>query len=95
MNLKSAEKGLQFGTNKCKTMIIGRKTENVKNNSIYVDGWDEEYVGNAESSEIELKEKYVGKIPIQEVENQKYLGFMISSKGNNLENIKAMEKKAI
>ena len=95
LNIKSAEKGLQFGTNKCKYMKIGRKTENVRNNAIYVDGWEEEYLVNNENQEVDLKEKYIGKIPIEEVEQQKYLGFMISSKGNNFVNIKAMERKSI
>ena len=40
-----------------------------------------------------MKEKYVGKIAIEDVQKQKYLGFVISSKGDNLENIKEMEKK--
>ena len=53
LNIKSAEKGLQFGTNKCKSMIIGRKTENFINNSLYVDGWEEEYIINNENHEIE------------------------------------------
>ena len=41
-----------------------------------------------------MKEKYVGKIAIEDVQKQKYLGFVISSKGDNLENIKEMEKKS-
>ena len=94
LNTKSAEKGLQFGTQKCKSMIIGRKNENVRNNTLYVDGWQEEYILN-ENFETELKEQYIGQIAIEEVKSQKYLGFIISSDGNNLENIKALEKKSI
>ena len=94
LNLKSAEKGLQFGTSKCKTMIIGKKVDIVRNNTIYVDGWKEDYIENEANGEIEMKEKYVGKIAIEDVQKQKYLGFVISSKGDNLENIKEMEKKS-
>ena len=94
LNLRSAEKGLQFGTGKCKTMLIGKRSDFVRNNTIYVDGWKEEYIENNENGKIELKEKYVGKIPIEEVKKQKYLGFVISSKGDNLENIQEMEKKS-
>ena len=43
----------------------------------------------------ELLEKYIGKVSIEEVQEQKYLGFILSSEGNNLANIKAMEQKAI
>ena len=89
LNLKSAEKGLQFGTSKCKTMIIiGKKVDIVRNNTIHVDGWKEDYIENEANGEIEMKEKYVGKIAIEDVQKQKYLGFDISSKGDNLENIK-------
>ena len=94
LNLKSAEKGLQFGTSKCKTMIIGKKVDIVRNNTIYVDGWKKDYIENEANSEIEMKEKYVGKIAKEDVQKQKYLGFVISSKGDNLENIKEMEKKS-
>ena len=41
-----------------------------------------------------MKEKYVGKIAIEDVQKPKYLGFVLSSKGDNLENIKEMEKKS-
>ena len=94
LNLKSAEKGLQFGVNKCKVMIIGKELENVRNNKIYVDGWTEEYFENEATGDIELKEKYVGKIAVEEVKEQKYLGFILSSKGNNLANIQSLEKKS-
>ena len=29
INIKTAEKGLQFGITKCKSMIVGKDTENV------------------------------------------------------------------
>ena len=93
LNLKSAEKGLQFGTSKCKAMIIGNKVDNVINSRIYVDGWKEEYIEN-DDGKTELSEKYLGKIPIEEVKKHKYLGFVISSKGDNLENIQEIEKKS-
>ena len=95
LNTKSAEKCLQFGAHKCKVMVIGKKIENVRNNTLYVDSWQEEYIVNEENFESELNEEYIGQIAIEEVKAQKYLGFIISSDGNNLENIKAIEKKSI
>ena len=94
LNYKSAEKRLQFGISKCKYMMIGKKKENVINNTIYLDGWKEEYRENTENGEVDLEDKYIGKIAIEEVNKQKYLGFVISSKGNNLENIQEIEKKS-
>ena len=95
MNLKSAEKGLQFGTSKCKVMIIGKEVDKVRNNKIYIDKWSEEYIDDEETGETQLKENYVGKIALEEVKEQKYLGFILSSKGNNLANIQSIEKKSI
>ena len=67
LNLKSAEKGLQFGTQKCKMMIVGKNKENIRNDKIHVDKWMEEYIENKETGEIDLKEKYTGKVAIEEV----------------------------
>ena len=75
-------------------MIIGKKKENVINNTIYLDGWKEEYRENSKNGEVDLEDKYIGKIAIEEVTQQKYLGFIISSTGNNLENIQQIEKKS-
>ena len=94
LNLKSAEKGVQFGVNKCKVMIIGRELENVINYPIYADEWTESYFENEVTGDIEIKEKYEGKIAIEEVKEQKYLGFVLNSQGNNLANIQALEKKS-
>ena len=95
LNLKSAEKALQFGNNKCKVMIIGKGHGNIRNNPIFVDKWNEEYVENNETGDIELTEKFQGKVEIEEVKEQKYLGFVLSSTGNNGANIKSLEKKSI
>ena len=95
LNLKTAEKTLQFGSKKCKIMVIGKSQENFRNNPIFVDNWSEKYVQEKKVGEIELEEKYEGKVKIEEVTEQKYLGFVLSSTGNNLANIQAMEKKAV
>ena len=91
LNVKSAEKGLQFGVKKCKSMIVGKKQENIINNKLFVDGWKEDYIENIETGEINLVDNYIGEVPIEEVKEQKYLGFVISSIGNNLVNIRSME----
>ena len=94
LNLKSAEKTLQFGSNKCKVMIVGKNKNNVRSNPIYVDNWTKSYNQNQQTGEIELEEKYEGKVPIEEVVHQKYLGFVLSSTGSNSANIEATEKKS-
>ena len=64
------------------------------NNKIYVDTWIEEYFENKETGEIDLKEKYTGKAEIEDVKEQKYLGSYWCSKGNNIANIQAIERKS-
>ena len=49
INVKTAEKMLQFGHSKCKSMLVGNNTENVLNNNLHVDNWKTEYVENKTS----------------------------------------------
>ena len=55
----------------------------------------EEYVQNKETGETELVEQYLGEVPIGQVKEYKYLGFVISCQGNNMANINAFKKKSI
>ena len=40
-----------------------------------------------------MVETYIGEVPIQETDEQRYLGFILSSKGDNMANINHMKKK--
>ena len=71
-NVKSAEKCLQFGVTKCKSMLVGKNQESVINTELMVDGWREEYVDDSESGETELVEHHLGEIPIGKVTEYKY-----------------------
>ena len=94
INTRSAEKRLQFGVQKCKIMIIGN-TDSVMNSNLQVDSWNVRYNMKEETNNYLFEETYNGKIQIDKTENQKYLGFFLSSRGNNMVNIKEMEKKSI
>ena len=94
-NAKTAEKKLQFGVNKCKTMLVGKDTEDFQNHSLYVDSWKTDYIENRNTGDIELIESYAGKVEIGKVTEQKYLGFTISSTGNNMANISVIRNKSI
>ena len=39
INVKTAEKTLQFGPSKCKSMLIGKQLEDIHNSDIQVDSW--------------------------------------------------------
>ena len=95
LNIKSAEKSLQFGVKKCKSMLVGNDTGNFLNYSLAVDNWSKEYSENNKSGEVQITEIFTGKTEVGKTSEQKYLGFTISSTGNNMENIKTIKNKSI
>ena len=92
MNMKTAEKTLQFGAPKCKSMLVGKNTDAVVNSAMLVDNWQVEY---SQTGEEDIIESYAGQIPIGKAVEYKYLGFTISCTGDNLVNISQMKKKSI
>ena len=95
LNLKTAEKCLQFGVSKCKSMFVGKVKEQFLDSEMFVGQWKIDYKDNIQTGNEELIESYVGQVPIGKTEKQKYLGFVISGTGNNLDNINAMKQKSI
>ena len=95
INLKTAEKGLRFGTSKCKSMLVGKNIENLITSDLYVDSWTVDYKENKETEEDDLIEQYAGQIPIGAVDEQSYLGFVLSSHGDNMVNIRHIKNKSI
>ena len=87
MNLKTSEKSLQFGATKCKWMLVGKDKKNGLNTNLVVDSWKVEYVDNLETGDYDLVETHHGKIDIEKTETHKYLGFVLSSTGDNMINI--------
>ena len=60
-----------------------------------MDHWKKEHVENKVTGEHDLIESYNGKVEIDRTEEYKYLGFIISSKGNNMVNIKEVRKNLV
>ena len=54
INIKTAEKTLQFGPTKCKTMFVGMASNTVLNSDLYVDSWTVSYQDNRETGDLEL-----------------------------------------
>ena len=94
INVKTAEKTLQFGPSKCKYMIVGKCDYEATQQNLQVDHWRKEHVENKLTGEHELTETYVGKFNMERTEVYKYLGFFISNKGNNMVNIREVKKKS-
>ena len=95
LNIKTAEKRLKFGEKKCKSMLVGKKLENVVDSNLLVDSWKVEHRDNIETGETDLIETFSGQIEIGKCKEQKYLGFILSSSGNNMVNIQSIKNKSI
>jgi hypothetical protein len=90
INVKTAEKCLQFGVKKCKSMLVGKNFENIVDSTLCVDKWTVEHKENLETGDTDLVETYSGQVEIGKCQEQKYLGFILSSSGDNMVNIRAI-----
>ena len=94
-NIKSAEKSLQFGVKKCKSMIVGKNIETILTTSLSVDEWSVEHVEDMKTGDTELVETYTGQVEIGKCSEQKYLGFLLSASGDYMTNIRSVRNKSI
>ena len=92
LNLKTADKYLQFGQDKCKTMFVSKKkeVEEYLHSQLEVDTWKVTF-----DEEENMTERFDGKKPMEEVKQIKYLGVIISQNGSNMPDIKAKQNKAL
>ena len=90
INLKTADKKLQFGIDKCKVMLVGKSVENFHKNKLVVDCWDIKH-----DEKENLIENFNGKQEMELSDSEPYLGFVISSNGTNINNIKKRKNISI
>ena len=90
---KTNGKKLQFGTSKCKKLHIGKNYEEYKCHPIYVDSWERLEEKDKDTGETELKDVCVGEEQMEEKDDEKYLGDIVSKDGRNIKNIKARVNK--
>ena len=95
INVRTAEKTLQFGPSKCKYMIVGKCAKFTKQENLQVDHWITKHTTNKVTGEQDLEESYEGKIDIERADEYKYLGFVVSCAGNNMVNIRHMKNKSL
>ena len=92
LSCKSNMKKLQFGARKCKKMHIGKNHEEYKCHSIFVDKWEEKEDKVDNGKEI-IEDICVGKVEMENSEEEKYLGDVVTKDGKNLKNIQARVNK--
>ena len=79
VNLKTAEKNLQFGPDKCHTISVAHKSVKCVETDLYIDTWSETH-----TKEGHLVETFEGKVKMKNVSEQKYLGFVLFEDGSNI-----------
>ena len=91
VNVKAADKDLQFGIEKCKSMIVSKKNPyTFQIPALSVDSWEIKHEENGD-----IKETYTGKQNMKLEDSLMYLGHVVSKKGGNIQNILHKRNKAI
>ena len=91
LNVKSADKNLQFGADKCNTMVVSKRVvHSFQQPNLEVDTWDLNIDQNNDTSET-----FSGKTKMTNEKNLTYLGFVLSHNGSNMPNINHKYNKAL
>ena len=94
INIKTAEKMLQFNPRKCKVIFVGCKSDIAQSGPLTVDSWKVEHQEDGRGGQ-RLVETYEGKKAMEEVSEWVYLGCVISNQANNLGQIRNVKNKSI
>ena len=87
INMETRLNNYQFSHKKCVTMEVGKSFPKHLKTVIYFDKWTSKESEDPDTKEIKVKEKFIGKFPIKEVSNQRYLGYELSNDGTNNKDI--------
>ena len=83
VNVKTSDKDLQFGADKCTFMTVSKmKPKSFHKSELFVDTWQIKH--HADGT---FEEEMVGKVPMMEENSMIYLGHVISKDGSNMPNI--------
>ena len=88
MNVKTADKYLQFGQEKCKAMLVGKRTSSFHMPQLEVDTWKTYH-----DKDGNLVESFEGKKPMETTNELTYLGVQLSSNGSNMNSIMKKRNK--
>ena len=91
--MPTAEKRLQFGTDKCIKLHVGRSCNKSLCSDLYVDSWKVIVETDPESGSPTQSEHYAGMEKMKLKQEQTYLGDVISSDGKHTKNVQARKKQ--
>ena len=96
INAKLAMKKLRLGANKCFNMHIGKAHEEYKNVQLLIDGWSVKTVENYDTGNTEFNDIIGSDMnEISHINEEKYLGQVISCDSKNIKNITKLRNKGI
>ena len=83
VNVKTANKDLQFGSEKCSYMMVSKMVPKTFHNSeLFVDSWKFHH-----KTDGTFEEEFLGDVSMTEEKSLLYLGHVMSQDGSNLPNI--------
>ena len=93
--MPTAEKRLQFGTDKCIKLHVGRSCNKSLCSDLYVDSWKGNVGTDPESGTPTQSEHYDGVEKMKVKQEQTYLGDVISSDGKHANNVQVRKNKGL
>ena len=82
-----------FGIGKCKKLHVGHTVMDFKCQDLFLDKWTEVAIKGEEANDIALQDVFDGEEMIEQKDEEKYLGDLISVDGRNIKNIKTRINK--
>jgi hypothetical protein len=93
VKFKTDSKKLQIGAKKCKKIHVEKYCEQFQCQSLAVDCWTEIEVKDNETGVGHIEEVCIGEEIMEEKEDEKYLGNIVSKYGRNIKDIKSRINK--
>ena len=93
INLKTATKRLQFGTDKCIKMHIGKAGSDILCKDCYVGNWRVDVITDPDTGICSQADSFTGNVKMKMKEDQLYLGDVISSSGSHTKNVQQRRNK--
>ena len=95
INYKTGSKRLQFGTEKCIKMHIGRGKGDVLCKDLHVGAWKTDIISDPVTGECSRSEYFSGYEKMNQKDDQTYLGDVLSSDGSHTKNIQQRRNKGL
>ena len=93
MKFKTNSKKLQFGSKKCKKIYVGKYCEDFKCQNLTVDNCEEIEVNKDDTQTVSIEDFCNGEVYMEEKDDEKYLGDIVSNDGRNIKHIKTRGNK--